>query len=123
MRRLQKFFAGALSVSLIAASMFGCGAFAEETETAADVETAAETVGESTGTRTIVDHTGAEVVLPTEIKRVVISSILPLPSVYCLFRGSADDLVGIHPSSMAAAQNSYLINVYPEIADVDTRFV
>ena len=64
MRRFQKFFAGALSVSLIAASMFGCGAFAEETETAADVETAAETVGESTGTRTIVDHTGAEVVLP-----------------------------------------------------------
>ena len=123
MRRFQKFFAGALSVSLIAASMFGCGAFAEETETAADVETAAETVGESTGTRTIVDHTGAEVVLPTEIKRVVISSILPLPSVYCLFRGSADDLVGIHPSSMAAAQNSYLINVYPEIADVDTSFV
>ena len=123
MRRFQKFFAGALSVSLIAASMFGCGAFAEETETAADVETATETVGESTGTRTIVDHTGAEVVLPTEIKRVVISSILPLPSVYCLFRGSADDLVGIHPSSMAAAQNSYLINVYPEIADVDTSFV
>ena len=123
MRRFQKFFAGALSVSLIAASMFGCGAFAEETETATDVETAAETVGESTGTRTIVDHTGAEVVLPTEIKRVVISSILPLPSVYCLFRGSADDLVGIHPSSMAAAQNSYLINVYPEIADVDTSFV
>lgn len=62
-------------------------------------------------------------VLPTKIKRVVISSILPLPSVYCLFRGSADDLVGIHPSSMAAAQNSYLINVYPEIADVDTSFV
>ena len=101
MRRFQKFFAGALSVSLIAASMLGCGAFAEETETetAANAETAAETVGESTGTRTIVDHTGAEVVLPTEIKRVVISSILPLPSVYCLFRGSADDLVGIHPSS------------------------
>ena len=125
MRRFQKFFAGALSVSLIAASMLGCGAFAEETETetAANAETAAETVGESTGTRTIVDHTGAEVVLPTEIKRVVISSILPLPSVYCLFRGSADDLVGIHPSSMAAAQNSYLINVYPEIADVDTSFV
>ena len=125
MRRFQKFFAGALSVSLIAASMFGCGAFAEETETetAANAETAAETVGENTGTRTIVDHTGAEVVLPTEIKRVVISSILPLPSVYCLFRGSADDLVGIHPSSMAAAQNSYLINVYPEIADVDTSFV
>ena len=58
-----------------------------------------------------------------KIERVVISSILPLPSVYCLFRGSADDIVGIHPSSMAAAENSYLINVFPEIANADTSFV
>ncbi len=37
---------------------------------------------------------------------------LPHPSVYCLlFRGSADDIVGIHPSSMAAAEKLYLIKV------------
>lgn len=93
-------------------------------ETAAEAVSEAESeTTESTGTRTIVDHTGAEVVLPEKIERVVISSILPLPSVYCLFRGSADDIVGIHPSSMAAAENSYLLNVFPEIANADTSFV
>ena len=71
----------------------------------------------------IVDDTGAEVTLPKEIHRVVISSILPLPSVYCLFKGSADDVIGIHPSSMAAAENSYLINVFPELENADTSFV
>ena len=56
-------------------------------------------------TRVIVDHTGAEVTIPAELDRIVISSIFPLPSVYCLFRNSAEDIVGIHPSSMAAAEN------------------
>ena len=127
-RKIQKFFAGVLTVSVLTASVFGGSALASETETTS--ETAAEAVSEaesetteSTGTRTIVDHTGAEVVLPEKIERVVISSILPLPSVYCLFRGSADDIVGIHPSSMAAAENSYLLNVFPEIANADTSFV
>ena len=77
---------------------------------------------EKASTRIITDHTGAEVELPAEINRVVISSILPLPSVYCLFRGSAEDVVGIDPSSMAAAENSYLINVFPELKNADTSF-
>lgn len=74
-------------------------------------------------TRIVVDHTGTEVEIPEQIDRVVISSILPLPSVYCYFNGSADGLIGIHPSSMAAAENSYLTTVYPEISEADTSFV
>ena len=96
----------------------------ENAETSAETDAAPETgaaVSES-GTRIITDHTGAEVELPAEINRVVISSILPLPSVYCLFRGSAEDVVGIDPSSMAAAENSYLINVFPELKNADTSF-
>ena len=96
-RKIQKIFAGVLTVSVLTASLFGGSALASETETVSETTTeAASEAGseESTGTRTIVDHTGAEVVLPEKIERVVISSILPLPSVYCLFRGSADDIVG-----------------------------
>lgn len=74
-------------------------------------------------TRIVVDHTGTEIEIPEQIDRVVISSILPLPSVYCYFNGSADGLIGIHPSSMAAAENSYLTTVYPEISEADTSFV
>ena len=80
-RKIQKIFAGVLTVSVLTASLFGGSALASETETVSETttEAASETGSEeSTGTRTIVDHTGAEVVLPEKIERVVISSILPL---------------------------------------------
>lgn len=74
-------------------------------------------------TRTIVDHTGREVVIPAELNRIVIGSILPLASVYCMYMGSTDKLVGMHPSSMAAAKNSYLATVFPEVTKIDSSFV
>ncbi len=73
--------------------------------------------------RTIVDHNGREVKLPAQINRIVIGSILPLPSVYCMYMGSTEKLVGMHPSSMAAAKNSYLATVYPEVTQIDSSFV
>lgn len=97
----------------------GCGNSAAENTTQENTEA----VSEGSGTRTIVDHTGAEVEIPETLDRIVISSILPLPSVYCFFRGSSEGLIGIHPSSMAAAENSYLTTVYPEITELDTSFV
>ncbi len=73
-------------------------------------------------TRTIVDHTGAEVVLPAQINRIVISGLAPLPSMYCLYTGSSKGLVGMPASSMAAAKHSFLLDGYPEIVAVDTDF-
>jgi iron complex transport system substrate-binding protein len=108
--KLKKILAG---VTVMAMCMAGFSSYSFAEEAGADQE----------AVRTIIDHTGAEVTLPEEIDRVVISSILPLPSVYCLFRGTAEDVVGIHPSSMAAAENSYLMNIFPELADADTSFV
>lgn len=106
-----------ISVVLILAfvlSVFtGCGS-----GTAGD----ADAEGDNTETRIVVDHTGAEVEIPAEIDRVVITSITPLPSVYCLYRGSTDGLVGLSPSAMAAAENSFLTSVYPELTDITTEF-
>lgn len=132
-KRMKKLIAMLSASAMLVASFAGCGQTAAEsdtkeastqaeiqTEEASTMQTAAnDTDGD---TRVIVDDTGAEVTLPKEIHRVVISSILPLPSVYCLFKGSADDVIGIHPSSMAAAENSYLINVFPELENADTSF-
>lgn len=73
-------------------------------------------------TRIVVDHTGTEVEIPAEINRVVITSITPLPSVYCLYRGGTEGLVGLSPSAMAAAENSFLVDVYPELTDITTEF-
>jgi iron complex transport system substrate-binding protein len=129
--KLKKIIAGVMVMAMCVAGFSGCS-FAEKAgvdQEAGDQEVGDQEAGDQeAGTdqeavRIIIDHTGAEVTLPEKIDRVVISSILPLPSVYCLFRGTAEDVVGIHPSSMAAAQNSYLINIFPELADADTSFV
>lgn len=110
-------------------ALTGCGSATTETtaemtgigaETEVTAETSTETGDE---TRTVVDHAGNEVVLPAELDRVVISGLLPLPSVFVQFRGSAEEIVGMHPGSMSAAENSYLINIYPEILEADTSFV
>ena len=77
---------------------------------------------EAEATRIIVDHNGNEVEIPDEIGRIIISGILPLPSVYCLFEGDASKLVGMHPSSMAAARNSILPYIMPDILSVSTDF-
>ena len=85
-------------------------------------ENEATAAGEE-ATRTIVDHLGHEVTIPAEIERIAITSITPLPSVYCMFEGSADRLIGISPSSMAAAENSLLAEIVPGIVDVPTDFM
>lgn len=79
--------------------------------------------GSEPATRTIVDQAGNTVTLPAKIERVVISSLWPLPSVYVLFQGSADKLVGMHPASLSAAKYSLLPRIAPEIADVESGFV
>ena len=134
--KIKKFMACMTAACVMVTALTGCSTSTKET-TAAD--TTSETVAEATteaataeteavtdeaeATRTIIDHAGNEVTLPAELDRVVISGILPLPSVFVQFRGTADEIVGMHPSSMAAAENSYLINIYPEILEADTSFV
>ncbi|MBQ4496838.1 MAG: ABC transporter substrate-binding protein [Spirochaetaceae bacterium] len=83
----------------------------------------AETAVSENKTHIVVDHKGNEVELPVNIERVVIISPMPLPSIYCLYMGGTDKLVGMHPTSMAAAENSYLKNVYPDVVNVPTGFV
>jgi iron complex transport system substrate-binding protein len=87
------------------------------------VISASSEVSVEAATRTVVDHAGHTVELPTEINRIVILNILPLASVYVLFEGNADKLVGIHPSAYAAAKNSFLPKVAPDILNVNTDFV
>ncbi|MBQ9494300.1 MAG: ABC transporter substrate-binding protein [Treponema sp.] len=74
-------------------------------------------------TKEVIDHTGNVIVIPEKPERVVISSLLPLPSVYCLYLGGPHKLVGMHPSSKAAGKNSYLAKFYPSINDIDSSFV
>jgi iron complex transport system substrate-binding protein len=74
-------------------------------------------------TRTIVDHDGVEVRLPEKVERIVVCDILPLPSVLAVFFDSAEQLVGISGTSMNAAKNGLLGQLYPEILDAETGFI
>jgi iron complex transport system substrate-binding protein len=97
-----------LCVCLFAAAFSGCGRGGSNTAPAA--------------TRIIVDQMGNEVVLPAAVERVVIASVWPLASVYCLYMGSTDKLVGLDPAIISAAENSALIKVFPDIVKIPSGF-
>ena len=78
---------------------------------------------QASDTITVVDHNDNTVTLPREISRIAVCDILPLPSVLSVFFDSAEKLVGIAPSSMSAAQNSLLSQLYPEILNAETGFM
>lgn len=125
-RLVSGLLALALSVSVLGgtAAMGGTVA-AAETEGTAETEKVAETEGlaGTEETRIVVDHLGNEVEVPVNIETIVTTSITPMPSVYCMFAGSAERLIGMSPSSKAAAENSLLADIMPEICDVSTDFM
>jgi iron complex transport system substrate-binding protein len=73
--------------------------------------------------RTVTDHAGDVVELPEKINRIAFASIWPLPSVYCLFEGSSEKLVGMGETSMSAAKNSMLAVVMPDIVKANTSYL
>ncbi|RKJ77897.1 MULTISPECIES: ABC transporter substrate-binding protein [unclassified Pyramidobacter] len=101
---MKRFFASFLAAALCSAALAGAAAAAER-----------ETI-------TLVDDRGVEVTFPKNPQRIVISSILPLTSVYCLYRGGVQNLVGIPAAAMSAARHSYLAKVYPDILTLECDF-
>jgi iron complex transport system substrate-binding protein len=71
----------------------------------------------------VTDHDGNLVELPQKIERIAVCDILPLPSVLSVFFDSADKIVAMSPSSMSAAENSLLAELYPEILKADTSAI
>lgn len=74
-------------------------------------------------THIITDHSGVQVELPLQVERIVVCDILPLPSVLTVFFDSADKIVGMSGTSMGAAENGLLGELYPEILDAETGFI
>lgn len=72
---------------------------------------------------TITDQAGFEVTLPTQIDRIAVCDIFPLPSVLSVFFNSAEKIVAMSPTSMSAAENGLLSELYPEILNADTSAI
>lgn len=85
-------------------------------EKGADVQTTAEE-------RIVVDQTGAEVTLPGEVDEIVSGSILPYFHTWFVATNSTKEIVGMHPNSYNAAENSILAKMSPDVLKADTSFV
>lgn len=99
-------------------SLAGCGAASKET---AEEESVSEEAEEGTGTRTIVDLVGNEVVLPETIETVAIASVWPLAPVYIMAYGT-EKLVGLAPEIIQSAGNSVLMKIAPEVVNISSDF-
>lgn len=99
-------------------SMTACGEKKENKEDTEKTETNKEN-----GTHVVVDHNGYEIEVPNEINRIVVCDILPLPSVLTVFFDSAEKIVGMSSTSMNAAENGLLGEMYPEILNAETGFI
>lgn len=118
----KRVLSAAVSVLMLTSALAGCAGTAGQSTSGSTSSEATASTTES-GTRSVVDHAGNTVELPAQINRIVISSIMPLPSVVALFDGAAGKVVGMDPSSMAAAKNSILPKVHPEILNASTDFL
>ena len=142
---MKKLTAIILSVCLGAAGLTGCQAGASETPAAssraadtgrqqAEKEPKEETksredsagepdASQSGGTVIITDHAGSQVEIPREVNRVVVTDILPLPSIITVFLGSGEKIVGMAPASMSAARTGLLGELFPDILNASTDFM
>lgn len=108
-----------LIVAIMIMSLFAltaCGS-ADNEPTAPPAQDEQQTVS----TRTVVDDTGREIIVPAEINRIAMISTMPLCSVYCMAGGDPDKIVGLTPSSKNAAVTSFL-NQVADLQDVSTAF-
>ena len=76
----------------------------------------------ASSTRTITDHAGNEVVLPSTITRVAIDQI-PIESTYlAYFGGKAPYLVGMSAARVKAMSQTIAAEMAPEMMQVDTSY-
>lgn len=118
-RTKNKWLTYILAAVMAVGVLAGCGS----RQSSAEEGTETPNIAADKEERIIVDHAGNEVRLPEKVNRIVVTTITPLPSVYCLFDGSAEKLVGMSPSSMSAAENSLLVDVIPGLSEVSTAFM
>ncbi|MER1958942.1 MAG: ABC transporter substrate-binding protein [Solibacillus sp.] len=85
-------------------------------ETGGEIQTTVEE-------KTIIDQAGTEVTIPGEVNSIVSGGILPYFHTWYVATNSAKEIVGMHPNSYNAAENSILAKMAPEILNADTSFV
>ena len=84
-------------------------------------QTAVESKSTVRSTHVVVDHNDVAVSVPTDIQRIAVTGIYPLPSVLTVFFNSAEKIVTMNTPSLSAAKAGLLGQLYPEILKVDDK--
>lgn len=79
-------------------------------------------IGASLIANEVIDHNGDKLKIDGSVKRVVVHSGYPLPSVFAIFDGGVDKLVGIPKTSMSAAVGTLIEKVFPKISKIPTDY-
>ncbi len=108
-------------VMVLCLAAAGCAQDTGEVQTGE--ETPVEAGAEENVPKVITDQNGRQVEIPEKIEKIVTGRILPFPAVWYLATGSTDEIVGIHPASKSAAENSILKKLAPSILDASTGFI
>lgn len=95
----------------------------EQTESTEEAEKSAEVKTEAPEYPvTVTDQNGMEVVIASKPERLV-TTALPLPSIYALTGAPIEYLVGVHPGSTSAIENSVMAAMYPELKGIEDGFI
>jgi len=105
------------TLALAAMALAACSDKEATTSTSGgEVQTTAEE-------KIVIDQAGTEVTIPAEVNSIVSGGILPYFHTWYVATNSTKEIVGMHPNSYNAAENSILSKMAPEILNADTSFV
>lgn len=110
-------------LTTLALAAMALAACSDKEESKAPLTDSNEEVQTTLEEKIVIDQAGTEVTIPGEVKSIVSGGILPYFHTWFVATNSAKEIVGMHPNSYNAAENSILAKLAPEILKADTSFV
>lgn len=81
-----------------------------------------DVVADAEETISVVDQNGMTAEITANPERLV-TTALPLPSIYALTGAPIEYLIGVHPGSTSAIENSVMAAMYPELEGIADNFI
>ena len=95
---------------------------AEATEEAEVSTVEKDVVADAEEIISVVDQNGMTAEITANPERLV-TTALPLPSIYALTGAPIEYLIGVHPGSTSAIENSVMAAMYPELEGIADNFI
>ena len=112
-----------LTICTLGLSCAGCSiSDTSETESLETTSQSSQETGEKDDYIEVVDQNNMTAKVPKDVSRVILTA-LPLPSIYAITGAPIENLVGMHPGSASAIENSVMKSMYPDLVNVPSNFI